>query len=73
MIRGRIVSRYKRASCRKKYRVAPSRRSRQTGKRKSLSMDRARKAKPPGKRISKSGKTYYERRRNRSDRRGKRI
>lgn len=30
--------------------------------------DRKRKAKPPGKRKTKRGKTYYERRRNRSDR-----
>lgn len=39
----------------------------QTGKRKSLKADRRRKAMLPGKRISKTGKTYYERRRNRSD------
>lgn len=30
-------------------------------------IDRQRKAKPPGKRKSKTGKTYYERRKNRSD------
>jgi len=47
--------------------------NRQTGTRKSLSRDRARKALPPGKRISKSGKVYYEYRRNRSDLKGKRI
>jgi len=39
----------------------------QTGKRKSIKKDRARKALPPGKRISKSGKIYWETRRNRSD------
>jgi hypothetical protein len=39
----------------------------QTGKRKSLKADRARKALSPGKRISKSGKIYWETRRNRSD------
>ena len=32
--------------------------------------DSARKAKPPGKRKSKSGKTYYESRKNRSDKKG---
>ncbi len=41
--------------------------TRQTGKRKSLRQDRKLKAKPAGKRKSKKGKTYYERRRNRSD------
>ena len=35
--------------------------------------DLARKAKPPGKRTSSSGKTYYESRRNRSDRPGSRV
>jgi hypothetical protein len=40
---------------------------RQTGERKSLRLDRKRKALPPGKRMSKSGKIYYEYRRNRSD------
>jgi hypothetical protein len=39
----------------------------QTGKRESLKLDRSRKALPPGKRISKSGKVYWETRRNRSD------
>jgi len=39
----------------------------QSGKRKSLHLDRMRKAKHPGYRISKSGKLYYENRRNRSD------
>jgi hypothetical protein len=40
---------------------------RQIGRRKSLKADKRRKALPPGKRRSKSGKIYYERRRNRSD------
>jgi hypothetical protein len=40
---------------------------RQSGERKSLRLDRLRKALPPGKRRSKSGKIYYEYRRNRSD------
>jgi len=44
----------------------------QTGRRKSLRLDRMRKAKPPGKRVSKRGKVYYETRRNRSDVKGKR-
>ena len=39
----------------------------QTGKRISLEADKKRKAMPPGKRISKTGRTYYEARRNRSD------
>ena len=42
----------------------------QTGKRKSLKQDNARKAKAPGKRISKNGNAYTETRRNRSDRKG---
>jgi len=40
---------------------------RQTGKRKSLALDRKRKAKLPGRRRSRSGRIYYEYRRNRSD------
>jgi hypothetical protein len=39
----------------------------QTGKRASLKLDRKRKALPPGKRISRTGKVYWETRRNRSD------
>jgi hypothetical protein len=40
----------------------------QTGKRKSIKLDRMRKALEPGKRVSKkSGKVYWETRRNRSD------
>lgn len=42
----------------------------QTGKRKSMSADRKRKAILPGKRRSKSGKTYWETRKNRSDSKG---
>ncbi len=45
----------------------------QTGKRKSIKKDRKRKALAPGKRISKNGNIYYERRRNRSDLKGKNI
>ncbi len=47
--------------------------TRQTGKRKSIEKDRKRKALAPGKRISKNGNIYYERRRNRSDLKGKNI
>jgi hypothetical protein len=36
----------------------------------SIKADRNRKAKPPGKRVSKSGNVYYERRRDRSDKPG---
>ena len=35
--------------------------------------DMKRKAMPPGKRISKNGKIYYERRKNRSDKLGKSV
>lgn len=45
---------------------------RQTGSSKT-SADKARKAKRPGWRTSRSGNPYYETRRNRSDRPGKRI
>ncbi len=44
----------------------------QTGKT-NLHFDRMQKAKLPGWRISKSGKKYFEARRNRSDRKGKMI
>jgi len=37
----------------------------------SLPRDLARLAKPPGKRISRSGRVYYEYRRNRSDAKGR--
>ena len=47
--------------------------NRQIGKRKSIKRDRQRKALPPGKRISKRGKAYYEYRRNRTDKKGKSI
>lgn len=39
----------------------------QTGTRKSLKRDAGRMAKLPGKRISKTGKVYWETRKNRSD------
>jgi len=39
----------------------------QTGRSKNLSRDKKLKALPPGKRISASGKVYYEYRQNRSD------
>jgi hypothetical protein len=39
----------------------------QTGKRISLEADKKRKAMPPGKRISKNGKIYFEGRKDRSD------
>ena len=45
----------------------------QTGTRRSISKDLERKALTPGKRISKAGKIYWETRRNRSDKRGKRL
>jgi len=39
----------------------------QTGTRISIERDRGRKAKLPGKRISRTGKIYFETRKNRSD------
>ena len=39
----------------------------QTGKIKSVARDASRSALPPGKRISRTGRTYYEGRKNRSD------
>jgi hypothetical protein len=39
----------------------------QTGKRKSLRMDRKRRALPPGKRRSRTGRIYWETRRSKSD------
>ncbi|MHA1865893.1 MAG: hypothetical protein ACTSWZ_05230 [Candidatus Heimdallarchaeaceae archaeon] len=57
------------ARTRKKPRVVKASKH-QTGKRKSIKLDRKRKAMKPGKRISKSGKVYYEYRRNRSDLKG---
>ena len=47
-------------------------RDHQTGTSKK-SRDKARKALPPGKRISKTGNVYYEYRRNRSDLPGEKI
>jgi len=46
---------------------------RQTGVRKSVKRDKALDALPPGKRVSRTGRVYYEYRRNRSDMPGKRI
>ena len=43
---------------------------RQTGKSKNLARDKKLKALSPGKRISRSGKVYYEYRQNRSDLKG---
>ncbi len=43
--------------------------TRQTGS-SSAAKDRARKALPPGRRVSKTGSVYYERRKNRSDKAG---
>ena len=45
----------------------------QTGVRKSLKRDRSRAALKPGKRVSKTGKIYWETRKNRSDLPGKSI
>ena len=45
----------------------------QTGKRKSVKIDRKRKALLPGRRVSASGRTYTETRRNRSDRKGSKL
>lgn len=45
----------------------------QRGQIKSIPRDEGRKAKLPGKRVSKTGKTYWETRRNRSDAVGKRL
>ena len=50
----------------KNLRKSLTRRDDQIGK-SNTKRDKARKAMPPGKRISKTGKTYYERRRSRSD------
>jgi len=41
--------------------------TKQTGRIKSIGRDLRRVALPPGKRVSKSGNIYYEKRRNRSD------
>lgn len=47
-------------------------RNRQRGKSNSTA-DRKRKAKRPGRRVSKAGNVYYERRKNRSDKPGRRT
>jgi hypothetical protein len=57
---------------RRKPRVKYSR-NRQTGKRISLEDDKKRTALPPGKRVSKTGKVYYEYRKNRTDIKGLNI
>ena len=57
---------------RKKPKVVYSTRH-QTGKRISLDADKKRKALPPGKRISKNGRAYYESRQTRSDFAGLKI
>ena len=49
-----------------------TRRGEQTGT-SNKKRDKARKAMPPGKRISKTGNTYYEGRKNRSDLFGEKI
>jgi len=46
---------------------------RQTGVRRSLKIDKKRRALLPSKRRSRTGKVYWETRRNRSDVKGKRI
>jgi len=46
--------------------------TRQTG-RSDLARDRQRKAMRPGKRRSRTGRVYYETRKNRSDKKGKRV
>lgn len=45
----------------------------QTGRTKNIPMDIKRRAKLPGRRLSKKGKIYWETRRNRSDAPGSRI
>jgi hypothetical protein len=46
--------------------------NKQTGK-SNTKMDKQKKANLPGKRISKAGNVYYEYRKNRSDKKGKKI
>jgi len=55
----------------KKPRIVYSK-SRQIGKTNAFK-DKRRIALPPGKRVSKTGKIYYEYRKNRTDKKGKRI
>ena len=45
----------------------------QTGTRKSVKADRRIKARPPGIKIAKNGRKYTETRKNRTDKRGKRL
>jgi len=45
----------------------------QTGSIKSVARDRGRNARVPGKRVSKTGKVYWETRKNRSDMPGKSV
>jgi len=45
----------------------------QTGKRVSVARDRRRFARLPGKRVSRTGKIYWETRKNRSDQLGKKL
>jgi len=45
----------------------------QTGKRKSVMRDLGRSARLPGKRVSESGKVYWETRKNRSDTANKKL
>jgi len=47
--------------------------AKQSGTRASIQRDRDLKALPPGKRVSRTGKIYYEYRKNRSDKKGTRI
>ena len=56
----------------RKTKVVYEYKSQRRGKSKTK-LDKKHKALAPGKRISKNGKVYYERRKNRSDRPGKRI
>ena len=56
----------------KKIGVRTIRTLKQTGT-SNIPVDRKRKAKLPGKRISASGNIYFETRKNRSDARGKRV
>jgi len=56
----------------KSLRKSVEKRDTQTGK-SDKKRDKVRKAMPPGKRISKTGKIYYEARKNRSDLFGEKI
>ena len=65
------VATYSVATSKKKKRVV--KKYKQTGVRRSLRLDKMRKAKIPGWRRSKSGGKYFESQKNRSDIRGKKI